>query len=134
MGKSFIDKLALLEITDDKLLFSLRHGLDTWYIPGGKRENDESDKAALVREVKEELSIDILPETVKYFGTFEAQAHNKPLGIVVRMTCYTAQFKGELKPANEIERITYFSYHDTFKRGPVDDVIIDDLFAKGLIK
>jgi 8-oxo-dGTP diphosphatase len=134
MNKSFIDKLALLETNDGKLLFSMSRGLDTWYIPGGKREEGESDEAALAREVKEELSVDLLPSTVTFYGIFEAQAHNKPPGTIVRMTCYTAQYTGKIQPSSEIEHIAYFSYHDTFKRGPVDDVILDDLYARGLIK
>lgn len=134
MDKTFIDKLALIYIRDGKLLFSMSRGKDTWYIPGGKREAGESDEQALRREVVEELSVELKPETIKHYGIFEAQAHGKPEGTIVRMTCYTAEFTGELRAANEIERITFFGYHDKFKRAPVDILILNDLFAKGLIE
>lgn len=134
MGKTYIDKLALIYIKDGKLLFSMSCGKDTWYVPGGKREADEDDETALRREVREELSAELKPDTIKYYGTFEAQAHGKPEGTAVRMTCYTAEVRGYLKAANEIEQIGFFNYHDDFKKAPVDVLILDDLFAKGLIK
>ena len=82
MEKQFIDKLAYVHIVGEKVLITLSKGKDT--IPGGKREKDESDHEALIREIKEELSVNLIPETIKYFGTFEAQAHCKPIGTIVR--------------------------------------------------
>lgn len=134
MDKTLIDKLAFIYIRDDKVLFSMSRGKDTWYIPGGKREAGEDDETALKREVMEELNVDLKPGAIKHYGTFEAQAHGKPEGTIVRMTCYTAEFTGELRAANEIEKIAFFGYHDEFKRAQVDDLILDDLFAKGFIE
>ena len=133
MEQSFIDKLAFIHIRDEQVLMSLSNGKDTWYIPGGKRELGESDEQALSREVKEELDVDVLPETIRPYGVFEAQAHGKPEGVMVRMTCYTAKFEGTLRAAHEIERISYFGYDDVSKAGPVDHLIFADLYAKGLI-
>lgn len=55
--------------------------LHTWE----KREDGESDKQTLVREIKEELSADIIPVSIKYYGTFMTQAHGKAEGMIVRM-------------------------------------------------
>lgn len=134
MKKQFIDKLAYIHIKDGKVLITLSKGKDTWYIPGGKREKDETDQEALIREVKEELCVDIIPNTIKHYGTFEAQAHGKPLGTIVRMTCYTADYIGELKPAAEIEKIDFFMNSQKPMSSPVDHLIFDDLHTKGLIK
>jgi len=57
--KTYIDKLAFIEIKDRKLLVTLSKGKDIWYIPGGKREGSESDIEALVREVREELTVNL---------------------------------------------------------------------------
>lgn len=62
MQKSYIDKLAYIYLKDGKVLITLSHGKDTWYIPGGKREAGESDQEALTREVKEELNVDLVPK------------------------------------------------------------------------
>lgn len=133
MDKTYIDKLAYIYCKGDKVLVSLSKGKDTWYIPGGKREGNESDMEALVREVKEELSVDLQPTTAKLYGVFEAQAHGKPEGTVVRMTCYTADFDGELRPSAEVERLDFFGYDGKSKASPVDNLIFDDLYSKGLI-
>jgi 8-oxo-dGTP pyrophosphatase MutT (NUDIX family) len=133
MQKTYIDKLAFIEIKDKKVLSTLSRGKDTWYIPGGKREGEETDFEALIREVKEELSVDVIPETITLYGVFEAQAHGKPEGTFVRMTCYTAKFSGELKASSEIAEYMYVAFSWKEKSSPVDKLIFDDLKEKGLI-
>lgn len=134
MAKLFIDKLAFIEIKDKKILVTLSQGKDTWYIPGGKREPGESDEQALMREVKEELNVDIDPSTIQKYGIFEAQAHGKPEGTIVRMTCYMATYQGTPIPSAEIEKIDYFDFSQKHHTSPVDHLIFDDLKVKGLIK
>lgn len=130
-----IDKIAFIYLKDGKILSTLSKGKDTYYIPGGKREGNETDEETLIRECKEELTIDILKDTIKYYGTFEAQAHGKAEGVLVRMTCYTAEFEGELKPDSEIEEMIWLDYSNLdVKISPVDQLIFKDLFDKGLIK
>lgn len=130
-----IDKIAFIYIKDGKILSTLSKGKDTYYIPGGKREGNETDEQTLIRECKEELTIDIKKETIKYYGTFEAQAHGKAEGILVRMTCYMAKFEGELKPNSEIKEIIWLDYSNlNVKISPVDQLIFKDLYEKGFIK
>lgn len=131
--KNFIDKLAYIYIKDKQILMTLSKGKDTYYIPGGKRDEGETDIEALSREVKEELTVSIVPEIVKHYGTFEAQAHGKPTGTIVRMTCYEADFEGEFQPSSEIQDIAYYTYAQRDIVGPVDQIIFDDLKEKGLI-
>lgn len=134
MEKTYIDKLAFIEIKDLKVLETLSKGKDTWYIPGGKREAGETDQEALIREVKEELAVDLLPESLEYYGTFEAPAHGKPEGTFVRMTCYTGKYTGKLTPSTEVEKMDYFKYSQKSLTSAVDHLIFDDLKAKGLIE
>lgn len=130
-----IDKIAFIYIKDGKILSTLSKGKDTYYIPGGKREGNETDEQTLIRECKEELTIDIRKETIKYYGTFEAQAHGKADGILVRMTCYMAEFEGELKPDSEIQEMIWLDYSNlNVKISPVDQLIFKDLYEKGFIK
>ena len=130
-----IDKIAFIYKKDGKILSTLSKGKDTYYIPGGKREGNETDEQTLIRECKEELTIDIRKETIKYYGTFEAQAHGKAEGILVRMTCYMADFEGELKPDSEIQEMIWLDYSNlNVKISPVDQLIFKDLYEKGFIK
>lgn len=133
MDKIYIDKLALIDLKDKKVLSTLSRGKNTWYIPGGKRDGNETDHQALIREIKEELAVDLIPDTIKQYGTFEAQAHDKPEGTVVRMTCYTAKFTGNLKASSEVAEYRYVDYSWKARSSPVDQLIFDDLYTKGLI-
>jgi 8-oxo-dGTP diphosphatase len=131
---NYIDKLAYIHILNGKVLVTLSKGKNTWYIPGGKREARETDVEALVREVKEELKVSLIKETIQRYGVFEAQAHGKPEGTMVRMTCYTADYEGKITPDSEIEKIEYFGYDRKLETSPVDYLIFDDLKEKGLIE
>ncbi len=133
MKKVYIDKLAFIEIRNRKVLETQSYGKDKWYIPGGKRDGNETDQEALIREMKEELLVDLIPETIKYYGTFETQAHGKPEGTVVKMTCYTGKYRGELSPSAEVEKMDWFDYSKRNEVSPVDQLIFDDLKAKNLI-
>jgi 8-oxo-dGTP pyrophosphatase MutT (NUDIX family) len=133
MDKNYIDKLAYIYLKDGKILTTLSRGKDTWYIPGGKRDGNETDHQALIREVEEELTVKLRSETIKHYGTFEAQAHGKPEGTVVRMTCYEAEFDGVLEPSSEVEQMAFVGYEWKENSAPVDGLIFDDLKAKGLI-
>lgn len=131
--KEFIDKLAYLHIKDHKVLVTLSKGKDKWYIPGGKREFDESNVQALIREINEELDVQLKPETVELFEVFDAQADRKPEGTYVRMTCYTGNFDGQLKPSNEIDKIDFFSFGQRDQTAPVDVMIMEELKRRGMI-
>ena len=129
-----IDKIALLYLKDGQILSTLSKGKDTYYLPGGKRELNETDEQTLIREYKEELTIDIKEDTIKYYGIFKAQAHGKSEGIIVKMTCYTAEFIGEIKPSSEIQEIRWLNYKDIDIISPVDKLIFMDLYEKGILK
>jgi len=129
-----IDKIAFIYLKDGKILSTLSKGKDTYYIPGGKREGLEKDAEALIRECKEELTIDIIKDTIKYYGTFEAQAHGKSEGVLVKMTCYMADFEGEIEASSEIQKIRWLDYSNLDIISPVDKLIFKDLYDKELIK
>ena len=129
-----IDKVAFLYLQDGKILSTRSKGKDKFYIPGGKREAGETDIETLVREVKEELSVDIIESSAKFYGVFEAQAHGKAEGVIVKMTCYTAEYTGELKADSEIAEIVWLTMADIESVSPVDKLIMADLHEKGLLK
>lgn len=128
-----IDKLAWIEIKEKKVLVARSKGKEAFYIPGGKREHGENDEQALLREIDEELSVKLQPESLEYYGTFSAQAHGHAEGVVVQMTCYQASYDGILKAAAEIEEITWLPFEEMDKTSHVDKIIFHDLRQKGLL-
>lgn len=128
-----IDKLAWIEIKDKSILSTRSYGKDKFYIPGGKREAGETDVQAIIREIKEELNVDLNSDSLKFVGVFEAQAHGHAAGIVVKMTCYTADYSGTLQATSEIEEIKWLNYADQDKISDVDKIIFDYLREKELL-
>lgn len=129
-----IDKLGLIYIKDERLLAVRSKNKDAFYIPGGKREEGETDEQALIREIKEEISVDIISKSLKLVNKFEAQAHGKEENIIVKITAYFGEFKGTLKPDSEIEEIGWLSYKDKEGATPVMKLILDYLKELDLIK
>jgi 8-oxo-dGTP diphosphatase len=128
-----IDKLAWIHLVDGRLLAARSRNKDVYFIPGGKREEGESDVDALSREIREELSVELQPDTIRLLGVFEAQAHGRDEGVMVRMTCYTGEYHGKLQPAAEIEEIAWLSYADRDQLSLVAQIIADSLNEQGLL-
>ncbi|GAA2498514.1 NUDIX domain-containing protein [Streptomyces thermolineatus] len=126
-----IDKVAWIRVEEGRVLSTRSRGKDAYYFPGGKREAGESDLQTLAREVAEELTVEVLPETASLMGVYEAQAHGRADGVLVRMTCMTADYRGTLAPSSEIEEVAWLTYADRDRVSPVDRLILDDLRASG---
>ena len=125
-----IDKIAFIKVENGKILSTRSKGRIKFYIPGGKRENNETDEETLIREIREELNVSIISATINYFGTFKAQADSHKAGVIVKMTCYTAAFEGNLEPCSEIEEIKWLSFADRENVSEVDKLIFDFLKEK----
>ncbi len=134
MDTKLIDKAGLIYLKDKKVLVSLSRGKDTWYIPAGKREEGETYEETLIREMKEELDVDIKPATIKPYSTFEAPAHGKPEGTIVKTVFYTADVTGEMKASAEVGAIDFFNYNQKNLTSDLTKKVFDDLKNKGLIE
>ena len=126
-----IDKIAFIETKNGQILSTKSKGKTKYYIPGGKRESGETDAETLKREVLEELSVHIDLSSIAYIGTFSAQADGAKEGVLVKMTCYKANYHGILKAANEIEEIRWLNYCDLDIVSAVDKKIFAFLKEKG---
>ncbi|MGQ4600732.1 NUDIX domain-containing protein [Nocardia sp. R6R-6] len=131
--RQLIDTVAWVRIEGGRILCARPRGKDVFYIPGGKREGDETDLQTLVREIAEELTVVLLPETVAHVGTYEA-TDGPADAALVRMSCYTAEYRGTLAASSEIEEVAWFRYADRVLVPPVDQLLFDDLVTAGLLR
>nr|WP_086938682.1 NUDIX domain-containing protein [Thaumasiovibrio occultus] len=129
-----IDKLAWLSIQDGKLLAVRSKGKSLFYLPGGKREAGESDEAALIREIKEELSVELRSDSLRYAGTFTGPADGKAEGVEVQLTCYFADFEGELAPDAEIEELQFLSTADEAITSKAAWIVLESLHQAQQVK
>jgi 8-oxo-dGTP diphosphatase len=122
-----IDTVAWVHLDRGRILCARPRGRDVFYIPGGKREGAETDLQTLLREIAEELSVALLPATVRHVGTYQAEQDRA----MVRMSCYTAGYSGTLAAGGEIAELAWFGYADRPLVPAVDQLLFDDLRAAG---
>ena len=127
----FFDKIALVCIRDRKVLMARSKGKKNFYMPGGKREAGETDVECLVRECREELGIEIDPDSAHLYGVFSSFSYvDKPLA---KLTMYQANFAGAPAPCSEIEEIAWLSFADREKAIGSGRILLDELFWKGMV-
>ena len=130
-----LDTVAWVHLDGGRILCARPRGRDIFYVPGGKREGTETDLQVLLREVAEELTVALRPETVRHVGTYQASQAAGPLGqATVRMSCYTGEYLGTLAASSEIEELAWFGYADRPRVPPVDQLLFDDLHAAGELR
>ena len=128
-----IDKLAWLCVRDGKLLCARSKGKSLFYVPGGKREAAEDDQAALIREIKEELSVDLLTDSLHYQATFRAPADGKP-DALVKLSCYSGEYQGELCAASEIEELRWVGYPERELTSLATIAVLEWLHSQALLE
>jgi len=132
-SQPYVDKVAWVQVVDRRLLAARSSGRELFYLPGGKREPGESDVQTLAREIEEELSVTVEPSTAVHIGTFEAPADARADGRVVRLTCYTADHRGEPAPSREIAEIAWLTSDDGGRVSAANRLVLEHLHEAGLI-
>lgn len=130
----YIDNISLIDIRNKKILLCVSKGETKWQLPGGKRELGEDDEETLIRECKEELNIDLIPETIKLFETIQGQAHSKDKGVIVKIKMFTANFTGVIVSSTEIEKAEYLGFDQVPDTSEIGWSYLKGLKEKGLIK
>ncbi len=95
-------KVAVAVITDERqrILITRRplhasHG-GMWEFPGGKLEKEEMAASALVREIKEEIGIDV--KTYEYLGEIRHTYGHQPISLLIY---HVQDYQGEVACCEE---------------------------------
>ena len=97
---------ALIRDAAGHVLLVRKRGTAAFMQPGGKRDADEDDVAALTRELEEELGCRIVASTVSALGTFECVAANEP-DRRVQAAVYAVDITGAVAARAEIDEIAW---------------------------
>lgn len=116
---------GLVIVKKRKLLLAFSKNKKAWYLPSGKTEHNESTSAALIREIKEELNIDLGPDALSYYMHVSAPAFGEKNNIIMEQDCFLYELSHNPKPSAEIEAFKYFDTVDySFEPSQVPGVII----------
>lgn len=114
---------------EGRVLMGRPRGKPLYFMPGGKKEPGESDVAALVRELKEELDVAVDARTIEALFVVEAPAWGRT-DTVVRMGCYAAQVVGEPVAAAEIEELAWLGAGDGARMPPAGRLVVERLLEE----
>ncbi|POM24602.1 pyrimidine (deoxy)nucleoside triphosphate pyrophosphohydrolase [Actinomadura rubteroloni] len=117
--------VAWVHVIEGRLVAVRSRGRDLLYLPGGKTEPGEDDRTALSREVEEEVTAKIPAAAFTELGTIRAEAHDQPNHTHVRMTCYTADYRGRLTPAGEVDEIVLLTPAERPRLAPASRAALD---------
>ena len=97
---------ALIRDSAGRVLLVRKRGTMAFMQPGGKRDRGEDDVAALAREIAEELGCDMVRDTIRPLGEFDAVAANEP-GRRVQACLYAVDVSGDFTPNREIDAMIW---------------------------
>lgn len=102
---------AIVTDTAGRAIVVRKQGTTGFMQPGGKIERGESALATLIRELREELGLEVDVDATEFLGSYEAAALNEP-GQMVRAEVFALETDAELHPAAEIDAVYWLESPD----------------------
>ena len=92
------------------LLLAYSNNKQAWYLPGGKIDAGETAKQALLREIHEELVLDLDAEQVHFYTHISAPAYEEIPAVMMAQDCFRCELGGAIPQAQaEIGAVRYFT-------------------------
>jgi 8-oxo-dGTP pyrophosphatase MutT (NUDIX family) len=123
-----LTSVGWLHVRDGRLLAVRTRGRDRFYLPGGKPEPGETDEQALVREVREELGLELADPRPAF--TVQAPAHGLAAETELTLHCFTADTLGEPRPAAEIEELAWLRIPVDVRAAPAVHAVLARLYRQ----
>lgn len=101
---------------DGRILMVRKRGSQVFMQPGGKPEPGEEPVEALVRELAEELLVEVDPDDLAVWGRFEADAANEP-GHHLTADVFALRLEVDVSAAAEIAEARWFTREEAAALG-----------------
>lgn len=124
-----LNTAGLVVIENRRLLLAFSKRKQAFYLPGGKIEEGEDAVTALIREIKEELSIPILPHELQWYCHISAPAYGEQPPVMMEQECFSYALRATPVADAEIASIRYFSYGE-FRQEAIQVPGVELLFQR----
>jgi 8-oxo-dGTP pyrophosphatase MutT (NUDIX family) len=115
-----------------RLLVVRPHGQDAFFLPGGMPEPGETLQQTTVREVAEEVGIELRPDDLTLFAQIVTAAHGRP-GTDVRLVCFLAPSDAVPAAIGEIAEVEWITAADAGRCAAAIRQVITRLVEAGLM-
>ena len=101
---------GLIIVHHRAFLLAYRNNKQAWYLPGGKIDAGETAKQALLREIHEELVLDLDAEQVHFYTHISAPAYGEIPAVMMAQDCFRCELGDAIPQAQaEIGAVRYFT-------------------------
>ena len=101
---------GLIIVHHRALLLAYSNNKQAWYLPGGKIDAGESAKQALLREIREELALDLETEQLHFYTHISAPAYEEIPAVMMAQDCFRCELGDAIPQAQaEIGAVRYFT-------------------------
>ena len=102
MEEKLLHTSALVVIKDNSILLAFSKNKNAWYLPGGKID---------VREIDEELNIQLNPDKLIFYCHITAPAFGEAKNIIMEQDCFIYPLdSNSINPGNEIADAGFFDF------------------------
>lgn len=120
-GDSMIIKCAGVILDNGKLLVVRKKGSDVFLSPGGKVERGESLQDCVIREIKEEIDVNV--KNLRFMGTYTSQSAIENSGITLH--AWFVEYSGIATASSEIEEIRWIGLDDIEAGVKIGSIFLD---------
>lgn len=99
---------GLVVTRNNQLLLAYSNNKNAWYLPGGKVDKGETSKEALIREIREELNIDLQPDKIEEYKHISAPAYGESPELIMEQDTFRYNLTENIQPSHEIAAVKFF--------------------------
>ena len=135
---AYFNKIGLLLLNKDRTKFLVcekDNFTSDFIMPGGQLDEDENNFQCLVREIKEELVVELDVDSLQYIGEYTDVAAGDPTKDVL-IKLYEGSVFGTPKPSAEIIELHWIGKSDLSHprlSAIIKNKILPDLIAKSIL-